>query len=199
MKNHYKYILLCSLCFSTLACNSKTKSQARAAVPAADSIAQIPAADADKDEKQFHTFFDAFRQAVKQNSKAGLENMLHFPLQTSPKWADEDLKNMDVDKNAGKVSRQEFNQYYKNIFTADVQRMLPKAVEEHLSEIGESNSEDYYRTLRQDIDPHTKMYEVYMQFPEPNTNAETYFAFVCGKVKGKYKIISYYAKWPVKD
>lgn len=176
MKNYRKYIvLLCCLCFSTMA------------------------QPADIDEKQFHTFFETFRQAVKQNNKAQLENMLYFPLQTATKWTDEDLKNMDVDKNAGKVSRQEFSQYYKDIFTADVQRVLPKAGEEDLSGISENSPEDYYHTLQKETDPHTKMYEVYMQFPEPNTNAGTYFAFVFGMVKGEYKVISYHAKWPVKD
>lgn len=198
MKNYRKYITLlcCCLSLSTMSC--KSKNTAGAAMPVAeDKGTQMQAVSTN--EQKINTFFEAFRQAVKQNNMAQLENMLYFPLQTTTKWANEDLKNMDVDKNAGKVSRQEFSQYYKDIFTADVQRVLPKAGEEDLSGISENTPEDYYRTLMKETDPHTKMYEVYMQFPEQNTNAETYFAFVFGMVKGEYKVISYHAKWPVKD
>lgn len=206
MKNYRKYITLlcCCVCFSAVACKSKTASQARNGVPATqDTVAQMPGSAqqpaVSTDEQQFPAFYAAFRQAVEQNEEKQLENMLHFPLQTALKWADEDLKNMEVDKNAGKVSRQEFRRYYKDIFTADVKRVLPKASDDALSEISESAADDYYRSLRQETDPGSKMYEVYLQFPEQNTQAETYFAFVFGKVKGEYKVISYHAKWPVKD
>ncbi len=123
--------------------------------------------------------------------------MLYFPLQTAQQWTNDDLENMQIDRESGKVSRQEFNDYRRHIFNRDVQRLLPDAGEDALSEINEGG-EDYYKTLRKCTDKGSKMYEVYMQYPEKNGGAENYFAFVFGRVSGHYKVIGYYAKWPVK-
>ncbi|RPD43286.1 hypothetical protein EG028_03030 [Chitinophaga barathri] len=123
---------------------------------------------------------------------------MYFPLQTAQQWTNQDLRDMAVDKEGGKVSRQEFNSYRENIFNRDVLRLLPDAKEGELSEIDARSPEDYYKLLRKCTDRATKMYEVYMQYPEKNGTAENYFAFVFGRVKGQYKVIGYYAKWPVK-
>lgn len=152
----------------------------------------------DPEEQAFRRFFAVFQKAVQQDNPGQLATLLYFPLQTAQQWTNEDLKNMDVDKESGKVSRNEFSSYHKNIFTPDVIRLLPKAKEEELSEIDAQSPEDYYRVLRRCTDKATKMYEVYMQYPEKNGTAESYFAFVFGRVKGQYKVIGYYAKWPAK-
>jgi hypothetical protein len=44
----------------------------------------------------------------------------------------------------------------------------------------------------------SKMYEIYFQYPEKNTQSENYFAFVFGKVNGQFKVLSTYSKWPIK-
>ncbi len=158
----------------------------------------VKQSSADPEEQAFRRFFAVFQKAVQQDKPGQLEALLYFPLQTAQQWTNEDLKNMDVDKESGKVSRGEFNSYRKNIFTPDVIRLLPKAKEEELSEIDAQSPEDYYRVLRKCTDKATKMYEVYMQYPEKNGTAESYFAFVFGRVDGQYKVIGYYAKWPAK-
>lgn len=223
----YITLICCSLFTGTQACHhsrgpqgtSVTETGARAAVAAAP---QIPATDspqsvqpvaniataqqpappgkpaADPDEEQFRSFFAVFQKAVQRNNPAQLAAMLYFPLQTAQQWTNQDLKDMHIDKEAGKVSKQEFNSYKGNIFNQDVLRLLPKAREEQLSEIDASSPEDYYKVLRKCTDKASKMYEVYMQYPETEGNAENYFAFVFGRVKGQYKVIGYYAKWPVK-
>jgi hypothetical protein len=152
----------------------------------------------DPEEQAFRRFFAVFQKAVQQDNPGQLATLLYFPLQTAQQWTNEDLKNMDVDKESGKVSRNEFSSYHKNIFTPDVIRLLPKAKEEELSEIDAQSPEDYYKVLRRCTDKATKMYEVYMQYPEKNGTAESYFAFVFGRVNGQYKVIGYYAKWPAK-
>ncbi|MGN6511131.1 MAG: hypothetical protein ACTHLD_16830 [Chitinophaga sp.] len=150
------------------------------------------------DERAFRVFYAGFRQAVKQQNDGLLRDMLYFPLQTAPQWTNDDLENMQIDRESGKVSRQEFNSYRQHIFNRDVRRLLPDAGEDALSEIDGGGSGDYYKTLRKCTDKGSKMYEVYMQYPEENGGAENYFAFVFGRVSGHYKVIGYYAKWPVK-
>ena len=150
------------------------------------------------DEREFRVFFAGFRQAVKQQNDGLLLDMLYFPLQTAQQWTNDDLKNMQIDRESGKVNRQEFNSYRQHIFNRDVRRLLPAADEDALSEIDVGGSEDYYKMLRKCTDKGSKMYEVYMQYPEKNGGAENYFAFVFGRVSGHYKVIGYYAKWPVK-
>ncbi|MBO9153821.1 hypothetical protein ACFOTA_16495 [Chitinophaga sp. GCM10012297] len=166
--------------------------------PATQSVSPVKLPSTDPDEQQFRSFFTAFQKAVQQNNPGQLVNLLYFPLQTAQQWTNQDLKDMNIDRESGKVSRQEFNSYRENIFNRDVLRLLPKARENQLSEIDASSPEDYYKALRKCTDKASKMYEVYMQYPETNGNAENYFAFVFGRVKGRYKVIGYYAKWPVK-
>lgn len=158
----------------------------------------VKQSSSDPEEQKFRRFFAVFQKAVQQANPGQLATLLYFPLQTAQQWSNEDLKNMDVDKESGKVSRREFNSYHKNIFTPDVIRLLPGAKEEALSEIDAQSPEDYYKVLRQCTDKASKMYEVYMQYPEKNGTAESYFAFVFGRVNGEYKVIGYYAKWPAK-
>lgn len=150
------------------------------------------------DEQKFRTDFAAFQQAVQGDNQEMVKSFIRFPLQTGKQWTNEDLKNMEVDKAGGNVGANEFKEYYPKIIHADVKRLLPKAGEDNFSEIDDKIGEDYYKTLQQGTDKDSKLYEVSMQYPEKNGTAESFFTFVFGKVQGEYKVIGYYAKWPVK-
>ncbi len=124
--------------------------------------------------------------------------MIQFPLQTAPKWADEDIANGGVDSTGGKIGRQEFQQYFKDIFTGDVQRYLPGATLDDIME-ADPEKEDYYRQLHKQVDANTGMFELYRQFPAQDGASDSYFAFVFGMVNGQFKLLACYAKWPVKS
>ncbi|MFB6456730.1 hypothetical protein ACE38W_15770 [Chitinophaga sp. Hz27] len=155
--------------------------------------------DTSTDEKQFRIVLKEFQQAVKTNNPDTIRKYLRFPLQTAMQWTNDDVKAGIVDKPGGLVSLQEFKQYYPSIFHQDVRHLIPNAGEDNLQEIDQDTPEDYYKTLRRVTDKNSHLYEVYEQYPEKNNHAETFFAFVFGKIDGEYKVIAYYAKWPVKD
>lgn len=150
------------------------------------------------DEQKFRTAFAAFQEAVKGNNEELVKKFIHFPLQTGKQWTNEDLRSAQIDKSAGNITASEFKEYYKNIIHAAVIRQLPRAAEDDLHEIDEKMNEDYYKTLQQGTDKDSKLYEVYQQYPEKNGSAESFYAFVFGRVEGEYKVVGYYAKWPVK-
>ncbi|RAJ88084.1 hypothetical protein CLV59_101849 [Chitinophaga dinghuensis] len=150
------------------------------------------------DEAKFRVAFAVFQQAVKNNDSAAIRKIIHFPLQTAKQWTNEDLKSMEIDKSAGIVHNTEFSEYYSNIFHPAVMRLIPKAGEENLQEIDDKMDEDYYNTLRQGTDKGAKLYEVYEQYPEKNGSSENFFAFVFARIGGEYRVVAYYAKWPVK-
>ncbi|MBV7529412.1 hypothetical protein [Chitinophaga sp. sic0106] len=154
--------------------------------------------DTTGDEQKFRIALAVLQQAVKKNDTVMIKKCIRFPLQTCLQWTNEDLKTTQVDKAAGKVAFYEFSEYYPNIFHAAVKRLLPKAGESALQEIDEKMNEDYYNTLRQGTDKGSKLYEVYEQYPEKSGHAESFFAFVFGRIAGEYKVVAYYAKWPVK-
>ncbi|SHL17550.1 hypothetical protein SAMN05444266_102314 [Chitinophaga jiangningensis] len=180
---------------------AKQVQQPPATVPAravTDSSGGNISLDTTGDERKFRIALAVLQQAVKKNDEAQIKKCICFPLQTSLQWTNEELKTAQVDKTAGKVGFHEFSEYYPNIFHAAVKRLLPKAGEDNLQEIDEMMNEDYYNTLRQGTDKGSKLYEVYEQYPEKNGHAESFFAFVFGRVAGEYKVVAYYAKWPVK-
>ncbi|MBV8252585.1 MAG: hypothetical protein JO154_08255 [Chitinophaga sp.] len=150
------------------------------------------------DEQQFRIAFTAFQQAVKDNNEDEIRKIIHFPLQTAKQWTNDDLKTMEIDKSAGEVHNTEFKEYYPTIFHAAVRRLIPKAGEENLQEIDDKMDEDYYNTLRQGTDKDAKLYEVYEQYPEKNGSSEDFFAFVFARIGGEYRVVAYYAKWPIK-
>ncbi|MDB5087085.1 MAG: hypothetical protein JWR09_1079, partial [Mucilaginibacter sp.] len=83
-------------------------------------------------------------------------------------------------------------------FTKDVMRMIPKSREDDLSEIDSATPEDYYKTVGKVTDKGSTLYELQQQYEQDN-GKETSYGFVFGKVKGQYKIISYFCPWPLKD
>lgn len=190
----YQYLLLGCLSLSVVACNnSNSKQTSSTSIPATeDTLAQMPGSGAktsvSTDEQLFQTAFGSFKTAVEQNSEEQLQSLINFPLQTAKPVV-----------KTGEVSRADFQGLYNNLFNENVRRLLPKAGEDNITVIDQGKEEDYYKTLRQVTDKDSKLFEVYTQYPEKGTNAESYFAFVFGKVKGEYKAVGYYSKWPVKD
>lgn len=201
MKQLYRYVLLLCLVCGT-ACKSKSTAgiaQDTARHDNAVQVAQQPPATGD--EEQFDAFFDAFCEAVKQKDKKQLESMLFFPFQTGNIWRNDDIPHMKdpaMNERFNQVAKKEYNEYFNNIFHPDVIRMLPGTEGEEIAEIAGDTEDDYYLRLKRHTDAGSKMYEVYVQYVEQHRPNESYFAFVFGKVKGQYKALSYYAKWPVK-
>ncbi|MRG45528.1 hypothetical protein GFS24_10405 [Chitinophaga sp. SYP-B3965] len=188
-----KFLFSC-LCLGVLACNNNNSKQASStSIPATeDTLAQMPGSGAktsvSTDEQLFKTAFGSFKTAVEQNDEEQVKSKVNFPLPTSK----DDVK-------GGELSARDFHSGYNHIFNADVRRLLPKAGDDNIAEVDTNNQEAYYQQLRQMADKDSKLFEVYTQFPEKNTNAESYFGFVFGKVKGEYKAVGYYSKWPVKN
>ncbi|NIG55697.1 hypothetical protein [Chitinophaga sp. Cy-1792] len=196
------------LTFSILtACGSQQQQESKQQLPGTSLPAQSDSvtprdksmADTSGDEQQFRIVLQALQRAVKTNNRDTIRQYLRFPLQTAMQWTNDDVKAGTVDKPGGLVSAADFNKYYNSIFHPDVGRLLPEAGEDNLQEIDADSPEDYYKTLRRVTDKHSHLYEVYQQYPEKNTQAESFFGFVFGRVDGEYKVIAYYGKWPVKD
>lgn len=89
--------------------------------------------------------------------------------------------------------------YYEALFHADVKRLLPGTTEDELNEIDLKTDDPYYQALQKLCDANSTLYEAYLQYPLKGRAAASYFAFVFGRIHGKYKVIAYYAQWPVKD
>jgi hypothetical protein len=149
------------------------------------------------DEQQFRAFLKSFKAAVKQNNKKQLMAMLNFPLQTLPQWTDEDLKSGSINPAEGLVTEGEYPQYAAVLFSKDAVRLIPQSKEDDLSEIDMATPENYYKTVGRVTDKDSKMYELQQQYVQSG-GKETSYGFVFGKVKGQYKIISYFCPWPVK-
>ncbi|ASZ12585.1 hypothetical protein KTO58_11600 [Chitinophaga pendula] len=200
MKRRARSIVLWyTLLFTGLltACDSHRSSYETPAPVAAVDSAHPPSAQI-ADDVKFRTTLSSFQHAVKSDTPEIIAKYIHFPLQTAPKWFDEDLSHMQIDKSAGKVSASEFKEYYSNIFHADVKRLLPLAGEEDITEIDEKSDEDYYNLLRAETDKGSMLYEIYFQYAVESNNSESYFSFIFGRINGDYKVLAYYGKWPAK-
>lgn len=145
------------------------------------------------DEQEFRTLFENLKNKLKKKDLNNVVSLLNFPFYTRHKEVSNGV-GIPIDP----ISLAEFNTYKSAIFNADVLRVLPLCKEDNLSEIDEKTDEVYYQSLKKLTDSGSKMYEVYMQYPETSTQAESYFSFIFGRVNGKFKMLSTYAKWPVK-
>lgn len=194
-------LILSSHLLLLISCGHNKQAPAQPAIPKLQQPNTIikPVKDtASNDEQNFRGTFEAFRKAVKRNNIDSVKQYIHFPLQTALQWTNDDLESRPVDKSAGLVTYSEFKEYYADIFHADVRRLLPGTVESELQEIDNQTNDDYYKTLQQVTDKGSKLYEAYLQYPEHNGRSESFFAFVFGRINGQYKVVAYYAKWPVK-
>lgn len=146
-----------------------------------------------KGDAAFMKFFRTFQAAVQHKAYGSIRTMLHYPFYTRNEEA-ADGKNYPSEP----ISEQEYTQYRDNLLHADVIRLLPGTSSDELSEADPGATDSYYGALRKLCDPGSKIYEAYIQYALKNGTSESYFAFVFGKVKGSYRAIAYYAKWPVK-
>nr|WP_067057347.1 hypothetical protein [Mucilaginibacter sp. L294] len=200
---YIRLIIIALLLPVVYACNgnatgNKKADSATTAINAKDTAAVSPIAESTgTDEQQFRLFFTKFKDAVKAGNKAQLTQMFSFPLQTLPQWTNDEVKSNPVNAKDGLITANEFPQYYGDIFTKDAVKLIPASKEDELSEIDKSTAENYYLTLKEVTDKGSTLYELEKQYTE-NNGKETSFGFVFGKVKGAYKVISYYRPWPLK-
>lgn len=145
------------------------------------------------DEEDFTAFFEHFKQQVRDNQAAQLPGLLNFPFYTGNEETE-----TSMGKPSDKIEQSTFGQYRTAIFNADVLRLIPEFPADSLVEINKHPDELYYQTLQKVTDPGSTLYEAYLQYQETGTQAESFFGFVFGRVKGNYKAIAYYGKWPVK-
>jgi len=194
----YTIILLLLIQFG-YGCNNKPASTALSStvVKTAKKNSITVKTEGGNDEQLFRHFLKQFKDAVRGKSKAQLETMFHFPLQTLPQWTNDELNNTQVKPQDGLISQNEFSTYFDDIFTKDATKLIPASGENDLSEIDKTSTENYYKTLQQVTDKNSTLYELQKQYTADN-GKETSFGFVFGKVGGKYKAISYYRPWPLK-
>ncbi|RAJ08643.1 hypothetical protein LX64_01297 [Chitinophaga skermanii] len=197
---HISFCLLVLL----IACNNNSSRQEKLPAPSStlpeytDTLTRAADTTGTSDEQNFLTTFTAFQAAVKTNSVHDITSFIHFPIQTGMQWTNADVQAGKVNKLATAVSSEAFTKYYHDIFHDAVRRIIPQATSDELHEIDKNINEDYYISLRQAVDKNSRMYEVYEQYPEPNGTADSFFGFIFGRVQGKYKVLAYYGKWPVK-
>jgi hypothetical protein len=178
------------VCCSLLACgNSSNKQPQQTAVPPTqDSALQTTGANpppVSTEEQQFRTFFSAFQNAAAGSHDTLLQSMIRFPL--------------PVDNENTVVKKSEFRSREKQLFNADVVRLLPAAGDENITEVEENNPTAYYKKLQAGTDGGSNMYEVHMEYPEQAAGKQGFFTFVFGRVNGEYKLIGYHRNIPVKE
>ncbi|PAW92053.1 hypothetical protein CKK33_00505 [Mucilaginibacter sp. MD40] len=200
--NTFKYIRLIAavlLLHCAYGCESQTAG-ANTAVQkkASDSLASEKKQPALNDEQLFRAFFNKFKNDVKTHNKQQLRSLFNFPLQTNPQWSNDELKNTRIDYRSGLIGAAEFDKFYDDIFTKDATKLIPESKEDDLSEIDKTTTEDYYKKLMLATDKGSTLYELQQQYTQDN-GQETSFGFVFGRIKGQYKVMSYYRPWPLKD
>lgn len=141
----------------------------------------------------FQSLLTNFKSAIKKGDQVRLEQMLNYPFYTNRA----DGNNGDFYPSES-ISKTEFKAYSTELFHADVRRLFPQLHANELSEIDSKTKDTYYLALQKICDPGSKLYEAYLQYGLSNGISESYFAFVFGRIKGNYRVIAYYGKWPVK-
>ena len=201
------YVLACQLILlacTTMGCKGNTPAQSQIAdstvanAQQADKIVKTSIPAKNNDEQQFREFLKKFKAVVKKGDKTQLKAMFYFPLQTLPQWTAEDLKATTVNPAEGLVSVTEYPKYEGTIFSKNALRLIPQSREDDLSEIDNATTENYYNTLKKATDKGSTLYELQQQYEQKN-GKETSYGFVFGKIKGQYKVISYFCPWPLKD
>ena len=144
------------------------------------------------DEQHFRLVLKNFKTAVKSRNLNGASKLMQFPFYTA-KSDNGNGRELPADP----ISYNEFKTYKSAIFNEEVLRILLKLREDNLSEI-EGNEDNYYAALRKTTDKGSKLYEVYAEYRQQRRNTESYFAFIFGRVRGSYKVIAYYGKWPLR-
>lgn len=145
-----------------------------------------------RDEQLFRKSLKNLKTAVKNRNLNAAYPLMHFPFFTA-----KNDQGSGKDYPAGAITAKEFQTHKTDIFNQEVLKILPKLGEEDLSEI-QGNADSYYAGLRKAADPGTKLYEVYAEYKQQGRHTESYFGFVFARIKGSYKLVAYYGKWPVR-
>ena len=192
------HIALLLLVQTALGCNNKQpKNQEPAKSASAFNKPTATNAESTGDEQLFRSCLAKFKNAVKVKNKTEIKSLFNFPLQTLPQWTNDEVKNSTIRPQDGMIKQSEFSTYFDDIFTKDAVKLIVASKEDDLSEIEKNTSENYYITLQQVTDKGSTLFELQKQYAQDN-GQETSFGFVFGKVRGTYKIISYYRPWPLK-
>lgn len=199
MYNRNQHTNLCFLLIATLfissSCSGSSIAQSNGKPPVKDNLTKTITKTTD--EQLFRSFLKKFKTAAAQKNVQKLQAMINFPLQTLPQWTNDELKSATVNPTEGLVSQGEYQQYEKVLFSVDALRLIPASKEDDLSEIDKNTAENYYKTIAKNTDKGSTLYELQQQYVQSG-GKETSYGFVFGKIKGQYKIISYFSPWPVK-
>lgn len=133
-----------------------------------------------------------FKLAVKSGDSIAVSNMIRFPLPTSIS-----AEGLSGGRPTDFVGKSDFHLYSAAIFHRDLIRILSGADGKAISLVGPTDGK-YFRLLQESIDRTGALYEIYIQYQQSGSNAESYFGMVFGQVSGKYKLVGYYAKWPIR-
>jgi len=190
MRYIYNIFLAITILVSTVSCQGSATESKRGDDSAPPSLASKPAAN---DEQEFRSVLSQLRTVLKKKNLTKASELMNFPFFSS-RASLNDKSGPAIDP----ISIGEYPEYINDIFNTDVVRLLPSYSEEQLSEIDLKTDDPYYSSLAKLTDSGSHLYEVYFQYPESGTNAESFFGFVFGKVKGKYKAVGMYGKWPIK-
>lgn len=140
----------------------------------------------------FEDFLKSFRSAARKGDRAALENMVRFPLPTAV-----DPRGLPEGDPVEPIARKDFKKYFAGIFHQDLRRLIAAAGKDALGVVGASDG-SYYAALQKMADQRTILYELYLQYGQEGGNSESYFGLIFGQVSRRYRLIGYYAKWPVR-
>lgn len=149
--------------------------------------------------KQARSFFLRLKTAIVKNDQPKLLNMIHFPLQTQLMWMNAE---QPIDEKSGWLSKEEFPTYYrKHFFDKEQRRVLSYELGDDIYPINLQNDQasNYYQQFSQGTDPGALLFNYYLQWERPDGNGDHWFGLVAGKIRGEFKLLGYYSKWPVKD
>lgn len=185
-------ILAIALLTSLLSCEGKTLQDSENTSAASHhEVISVKLKDPGKDEEAFRQTLAKLKMLLKSKKIDAAATALNFPFFTA---RTNEGSGLPIDPIASK----DYPIYKNDVFNADVVRLFPACTEDQLSEIDLNTDDPYYLSLAKLTDRGSHLYEVYFQYPEKGTNAESFFGFVFGRVQGKYKAIGMYGKWPVK-
>lgn len=149
--------------------------------------------------KQARVFLIKLKTAIVMNDQLKLLNLIHFPLQTQLMWMNDAEA---IDEKSGLLRKEEFPKYYrKSFFDKEQRRILGYELGDEVYPVNLQNNQasNYYQRLSQETDPGTLLFNYYLQWERPDGRGDYWFGLVAGQIKGEFKLLSYYSKWPVKD
>ncbi|AOM78091.1 hypothetical protein [Pedobacter steynii] len=190
MNRFYFFMIFVFFCLWT-ACN-RPGNKEHSKTEQTDTAAQL---------KEVKSLLVRFKTAIIKNDKPKLLNMIHFPMQTQMMWMNDELNAKEPDRKNGLINKEELLKYCgKELFDKEQQRVLAYELGDDVSVINlqTDQASNYYKSLASQTDPGTLLFNYYLQWERPDGKGDYWFGLVVGKVKGEFKLLSYYSKWPVK-